>query len=125
MTKFNTLPLGATFNNDHQVWEKVDDTRAKPLGAGPSYAIGADVEVRECVPRYVITYQKPGDNRTLLGAAQGRFTYETQQQAQEQLNAIQAANNASRLDELGWINLEVRVCPCYPEHFDPQTVYFN
>lgn len=79
----------------------------------------------ESVIRYVVTYKKPEGLRTLCGPAQGRFTHETQEQAQAMLDATLRYNSAQTLEQIGYVNMEVRACPCYPGHFDPMRVYFD
>ncbi len=85
------------------------------------------MNTRESVTRYVPTYVNKDGMRTLMTAAQGRHTFETHGAAQEWLNAVTRNNSASRIMEVwgGHPQFEVRPCPCYPHHFDPQTVWFD
>ncbi len=75
----------------------------------------------ESVTRYVITRIDKDGNRTLADHRQGRYTYETEAEAQKMLDLW----GASMQEKLGYIGLEVRSCPCYPGHFDPQTCWFD
>lgn len=84
-------------------------------------------EVRPSVTRYVPTYVNRDGMRTLMRNAQGRDTFETPEQAQAWIDAVTRNNSADRLREV-WGDdprFEVRACPCYPGHHDPQTVWFN
>lgn len=81
----------------------------------------------ESVTRYVPTYVNRDGMRTLVLACQGRDTFETEQAAQEWLNAAVTNNSADRVREVWGDNprFEVRPCPCWPGHFDPKGVYFD
>ena len=80
---------------------------------------------RESVTRYVITHINKQGMRTLASAAQGRNTFETQEQAEAYLRLLLTHNPEERLKQIYGLPLEVRPCPCYPVHFDPQTVWFD
>jgi hypothetical protein len=79
------------------------------------------------VTRYVGTYVNKDGMRTLMAAAQGRHTYATAAEAQAWVNAVASNNVASTIKQVWGDNprFEVRPCPCYPRHFDPQTVWFD
>jgi hypothetical protein len=81
----------------------------------------------ESVTRYVATYVNRDSMRTLMGAAQGRFTYASAEAAQRWIDAVTAINSADTIRQVWGDNpqFEVRPCPCYPGHFDPQTVWFG
>lgn len=82
---------------------------------------------RESVTRYVVTYVKKDGMRTLIGPAQGRNTYATAAEAEEHMRSILSVNSASTIRDAWGENprFEVRPCPCYPGHFDPQNVWFD
>lgn len=77
------------------------------------------------VIRYVVTHIGRHGMRTLAEPAQGRFTYETAERAQQLLDAIMQNNSQDRLKSLYGLPLEVRPCKCWPVHFDPMGVYFD
>lgn len=81
----------------------------------------------ESVTRYVGTYINKDGMRTLMGASQGRNTFATAQEAQTWVDAVQTNNGAETLQQVWGSNprFEVRPCPCYPGHFDPQNVWFD
>jgi hypothetical protein len=79
----------------------------------------------ESVTRYVITHLDKNGQRTLIDAAQGRYTYATMDEAQRLLDAIMTVNSIQRIQSLFGLPLEVRACPCWPNHFDPKRVYFE
>ncbi len=81
----------------------------------------------ESVTRYVATYVNKDGERTLMGAAQGRNTYATAAEAREWIDAVTKNNGADLIRSVWGDNprFEVRPCPCYPGHFDPQTVWFD
>jgi len=82
---------------------------------------------QQSVTRYVATYVNKDGMRTLMTAAQGRNTYATAEEAQAWIDAV-AKNNRSEIVRDVWGDnprCEVRPCPCYPNHFDPQTVWFD
>jgi len=80
----------------------------------------------EHVTRYVGTYVNSNGERTLMSAAQGRHTYASAEEAQAWIDAVTTNNSADTLRQVWGDNpqFEVRPCPCYPGHFDPQTVWF-
>jgi hypothetical protein len=81
----------------------------------------------DSVIRYVITYKRPGESRTLIGPAQGRNTYATPEEALALLQAMHANNPRSLLASVYGDpdSLQVRACECYPVHFDPIGRYFD
>jgi myo-inositol-hexaphosphate 3-phosphohydrolase len=83
--------------------------------------------MRESVTRYVGTYVNKDGERTLMTAAQGRNTYATEAEAQAWVDAVAANNSADNIRQTFGDNpqFEVRPVPCYPNHFDPQTVWFD
>lgn len=80
------------------------------------------------VLRYVITNMMDMPDgiptRTLTFPAQGRYTYETQEEAQRQLELFKPGLREKVLDERA-DTLEVRPCHCWPGHFDPKGIYFD
>ncbi len=79
------------------------------------------------VTRYVGTYLNSHRERTLMAASQGRNTYATAEEAQAWIDAVTANNGAETVRQI-WgkdPRFEVRPCPCYPGHFDPQNVWFD
>jgi hypothetical protein len=77
------------------------------------------------VIRYVATVPcKDGIGRTLMCAAQGRYTHATPEEAQAWIDGYLTNNSQSTLDEFGR-DVQVRSCRCYPGHFDPMGVYFD
>jgi hypothetical protein len=77
------------------------------------------------VTRYVATYVNREGIRTLMSAAQGRNTFDTASEAQAWIDAVTAVNSA---DNKLWGDdpqFAVRPCPCWPGHFDPQTIWFS
>jgi hypothetical protein len=77
------------------------------------------------VIRYVVTYVNRDGMRTLVGAAQGRNTYDTAEQAQKWIDAARKNNSASTLAMFGVPDtLEVRSCLCY-HHGDPKGIWFD
>lgn len=79
----------------------------------------------ESVTRYVVTHVNRDGMRTLISAAQGRNTFATEAEAEQHKADILANNSHKTLRELYGFPLEVRPCPCYPGHFDPQNVWFD
>ena len=82
----------------------------------------------ESVTRYVITWVPDrGQGRTLLEPRQGRYTYETKEEAEALMSSF--LNNPEGLTRVMSATelrtVEVRPCPCYPGHFDPQTCWFD
>lgn len=70
--------------------------------------------------RYVITHNTQG-TRTLAFPKQGRYTHETEEEAQRSLDLFRGGLERS----LGYQNLEVRPVECWPGHFDPKTRWFE
>lgn len=79
------------------------------------------------VTRYVPTFVDRDGMRTLMRGAQGQDTYATPDEAQAWMNAVTANNSAEAVREAWGDNprFEVRPCPCWPGHFDPQTIWFD
>lgn len=79
------------------------------------------------VLRYVPTYINKDGMRTLMQSAQGRFTFATAAEAKGWIDAVTGNNSADTVRQIFGDNprFEVRPCPCYPDHFDPQTVWFD
>lgn len=79
------------------------------------------------VTRYVATYVNKDGMRTLMQASQGRFTFATETEAAEWIAAVTKNNSADTIRQVWGENpkFETRPCPCYPVHFDPQTVWFE
>ena len=76
------------------------------------------------VTRYVITHIGKDGMRPLADACQGRYTYETEGQANTAL-AQRIEANGSRLVEFYGLPLAVRAVQCWPGHFDPVGIYFD
>lgn len=82
---------------------------------------------RERVIRYVATYVNREGMRTLMSAAQGRNTFATKAGAQAWIDAVSGVNSSETIRQI-WGDdprCEVRACPCYPGHFDPETIWFD
>lgn len=77
------------------------------------------------VIRYVLTHLDKSGMRTLAGAAQGRWTYATHEEAESRLAELLAGNGADRIAELYGQPLQVRPCTCWAGHFDPVSIYFD
>jgi len=79
------------------------------------------------VIRYVATYVNSHGARTLMGAAQGRNTYKTAEEAQAWIDAVISNTSACTIRQIWGDNprFEVRPCPCWPGNFDPQNVWFE
>lgn len=83
------------------------------------------------VTRYVPTHVNKNGMRTLMLRAQGRNTFETADAAQvwltEYLKDVEENSGPARIREVWGDNpqFEVRPCPCWPGHFDPQTIWFD
>jgi hypothetical protein len=79
------------------------------------------------VIRYVATYVNGDGMRTLMNGSQGRYTFATAKKAQAWINAVTENNSADTLREAWGTNprFEVRPCPCWPSHYDPQTIWFD
>lgn len=82
---------------------------------------------KNTVTRYVLTYVNKDGMRTLMQAAQGRFTYATEAEAVVDLLAIQQNSSARTLAEIWGTNPQfaVRPCECWPGHFDPVGIWFD
>lgn len=82
---------------------------------------------RPSVTRYVGTYVNQNGQRTLMTAAQGRNTFATREDAQAWVDAVTMHHGPFAARQI-WGDdprFEVRPCPCYPVHFDPQTCWFD
>jgi myo-inositol-hexaphosphate 3-phosphohydrolase len=81
----------------------------------------------DSVLRYVATYVNAAGERTLMSAAQGRNTYANAADAQSWIDAVTANNSADNVAQIWGENpqFEVRACLCWPNHFDPKTVWFD
>jgi hypothetical protein len=79
----------------------------------------------DSVIRYVPTYVNKDGIRTLMLPAQGRNTFETCEQAQQWIDSVIRNNSEVRSIWGGNPRFEVRPCPCWPRHFDPQTIWFE
>lgn len=79
------------------------------------------------VTRFVGTYINARGQRTLMTSSQGRFTFATEAAAQQWVDAVTANNSEDTRRKVWGENprFEVRPCPCWPEHYDPQTVWFD
>lgn len=79
------------------------------------------------VVRYVPTYINRDGMRTLMGAAQGRETYATPEEAQAWLDAVTTTNSSTQLAAVfgDRPRFEVRPVECFPHHFDPKTIWFD
>jgi len=83
-------------------------------------------EVSHSVVRYVPTYVNSGGLRTLMLPAQGRFTFSSREGAQNCLDAIIGGHNGDRIKIWGENpQFEVRMCECWPVHFDPKSRWFD
>lgn len=81
----------------------------------------------QAVTRYVPTYVNRNGMRTLIGAAQGRHTFDSVQAAQHWLDAVTKNTSSDTLRQLYGAapNYQVRECLCWPGHFDPIGIYFD
>jgi len=81
----------------------------------------------QSVVRYVGTYVNGDGMRTLMTPAQGRHTYATREEAQAWVDAVTSNNSGSTIRDVWGDNprFEVRPCPCWSGHFDPQNVWFD
>lgn len=75
------------------------------------------------VMRWVVTHQKDEDTRTLTFQHQGRYTYATQEEAQEQLDACRDGLRRVIGDKVD--TLRVLLVECYDNHFDPMGSIFS
>ena len=76
--------------------------------------------------RYVVTHiDKSTGMRTLVNPMQGQYTFPTQEEAQQRLDAMMKNNPLDTLKGLFGLPLEVRPVDCYEGHFDPKTRYFD
>lgn len=84
-----------------------------------------DTYNNDTVVRYVVTHIGRNGLRTLATPAQGRYTYETAEEAQQHVDGMMQHNSLDTLKSLFGLPLEVRPCRCWPGHFDPVAVYFD
>jgi hypothetical protein len=78
--------------------------------------------------RHVVTHRDGQGNRVLTSAVQGRFTYETEDDAQVQVDAIGEHNSIGRLESVfgpGVAEFQVRAVAVYPGHHDPLSAFFD
>lgn len=78
------------------------------------------------VTRYVVTHVGTDGRRVMANAAQGRHTYATREEGERMADLMRKNNRieGGKLAGVFGLPLQVRACPCYPGHFDPQRVYF-
>jgi len=81
----------------------------------------------DSVTRYVATYVNANGMRTLMHAAQGRYTFATADEAQKWIDAVATNNSIDTVRQMWGANprFGVRPCPCWPVHHDPQSVWFE
>lgn len=79
------------------------------------------------VIRFVVTHVNKDGDRVLAHAAQGRNTYATETEAQAWITAARANNHPDTLKGVypDPDSLAVRLCECWPVHFDPKGIYFD
>lgn len=81
------------------------------------------------VRRYTVTHVNPQGMRRLSFSMQGRYTWATPEEAEEQLRLLLDFNSVDRLvsaygpQAIG--TFEVRPVSCYPGHFDPLGMWFD
>lgn len=80
--------------------------------------------IQNHVMRWVVTHLDSEGNRVIATARQGRYTHETEEEAQTVVDSILANNSIQTVRSLFGLPLEVRECKCYPIHFDPMEYYF-
>lgn len=86
--------------------------------------IHTDEYGRRYVLRYVVTQGNPEmGGRMLAQPMQGRYTYATKKEAQKHCDAFLAHNSHEVLASLFHLPLTVKVCRCYPGHYDPIGLY--
>ena len=76
------------------------------------------------VMRYVIV-QAPDEhgNRSLAQAAQGRYTYDTPEEAQRIIDALLQNNTEDMLRSVYRLPLYITTVECWPLHHDPKHTY--
>jgi hypothetical protein len=81
----------------------------------------------DSVTRYVPTYVNRDGQRTLMCPAQGRHTFAEREVAQGWLDAVAKNSAPTTLEQVFGPNpqFEVRPCECWPDHFDPKSIYFD
>ena len=80
------------------------------------------------VIRYVITHVNRDGMRTLTFHAQGSYTYDDEAVAKKALDSFMANSRERLIDVHGPQSagtFEVRPVPCYLDHHDPKTVWFD
>ena len=75
--------------------------------------------------RYVVTHINKDGMRTLAQPMQGRYTYETPDEAQSVMTALLTGNSMETIRELYGLPFEVRSVEVWPGHFDPKTCWFD
>lgn len=83
----------------------------------------------ETVRRWVPTCINRDGVRTLIGPAQGRYTYATREEAQSYCEAVSSVNSHDAIAQV-WGQqalgtFEPREVECYAGHFDPTRIYFE
>ena len=77
--------------------------------------------------RYVITMVNKDGDRTLALPCQGRYTFETEREAQQHLNAILSNNSTTTLRRAYGdpSKMAVRAVDCWDGHNDPKSIWFD
>lgn len=69
------------------------------------------------VMRFIVAHN---NGTEFAHARQGRYTYDTAEQAQAWIDAAMQNNSASTLNSVFKLPLSVAQCKCWPGHFDPK-----
>lgn len=78
------------------------------------------------VKRWVITHRsKLTGMITLAQGAQGRYTYETKQEAEDMIKSIMSNNVEATIKSVYGLPLVAREVDCWAGHFDPVRIYFE
>jgi len=80
----------------------------------------------QTVQRYVPTYRLANGLRVLMRAAQGRFTFATEREAEDWIQAVISNNGPEHVAQAWGEDPRFRVIcvPCWSTHLDPvNTVY--
>jgi len=86
----------------------------------------AECDDQDNVVRYVLTHlSDDGEDRVLIGPAQGRFTYRTEKLAQAAVTQVHKNNPPGLVEETFNLPIEVRPCNCWTVSFDPKQVRFD
>jgi hypothetical protein len=75
------------------------------------------------VIRYAVTHEGQGGERVIAHAAQGRFTYDTAEEAAAWIVSALKINGPAGLARVYNLPLRVGAFECYPGHHDPVSVY--